>query len=65
MRLTRKKIYNEKIGKKHQPFFSTLPNTINVFNQGLNTDRTRLTPHLPVINEQAVTVKFIKTFDVR
>jgi hypothetical protein len=36
-----------------------------VFNQGLNTDRTRLTPHLPVVDEQAVTVKFIKTFDVR
>ena len=36
-----------------------------VFNQGLNTDRTRLTPHLPVINGQAVTVKFVKTFDVR
>jgi len=36
-----------------------------VFNQGLNTDRTRLMPHLPVIDAQAVTVKFIRTFDVR
>ncbi|HXL55539.1 MAG TPA: hypothetical protein VN958_04730, partial [Chitinophagaceae bacterium] len=36
-----------------------------VFNQGVNTDRARLTPHLPVINAQAVTVKFIKTFNVR
>ncbi|MDP9229552.1 MAG: carbohydrate binding family 9 domain-containing protein, partial [Bacteroidota bacterium] len=36
-----------------------------VFNQGLNTDRTRLNPHLPVINTQAVTVKFVKTFDMR
>jgi hypothetical protein len=36
-----------------------------VFNQGLNTDRTRLTPHLPVIDAQAATVKFIKAFDVR
>jgi len=36
-----------------------------VFNQGLNTDRTRLNPHLPVINTQAFTVKFVKTFDMR
>ena len=36
-----------------------------VFNQGLNTDRTRLEPHLPVIDTQVFTVKFIKTFDMR
>jgi len=33
-----------------------------VFNQGLNTDRTRLDPHLPVVDNQAVIVKFVKTF---
>lgn len=33
-----------------------------VFNQGLNTDRTRLDPHLPVVDKQAVIVKFVKTF---
>ena len=32
-----------------------------VFNQGLNTDRTRLDPHLPVVDNQAVIVKFVKT----
>ncbi len=36
-----------------------------VFNQGLNEDRIRLTPHLPVVNTQAVTVKFVKTFAVK
>ena len=36
-----------------------------VFNQGLNTDRTRLDPHLPVVDAQALTIKFIKTFDMR
>ena len=33
-----------------------------VFNQGLNKDRERLNPHLPFMNNQAVTVKFFKTF---
>jgi hypothetical protein len=33
-----------------------------VLNQGLNTDRTRLDPHLPVVDKQAVIVKFVKTF---
>ncbi|MBC8047444.1 MAG: carbohydrate binding family 9 domain-containing protein [Fimbriimonadaceae bacterium] len=33
-----------------------------VFNQGINNNRARLDPHLPVINNQAFTVKFIKTF---
>lgn len=33
-----------------------------VFNQGTNTNLTRLDPHLPVIDNQAVTLKFIKTF---
>jgi hypothetical protein len=33
-----------------------------VFNQGLNTDVTRMDPHLPVVNNQAVIVKFVKTF---
>ena len=33
-----------------------------VFNQGLNTDRTRLDPHLPVVDNQAVIVKFVKIF---
>ncbi|HYK44292.1 MAG TPA: DUF5916 domain-containing protein [Parafilimonas sp.] len=36
-----------------------------VFNQGLNTDRTRLDPHLPVVDAQALTIKFIKTFDMK
>ena len=36
-----------------------------VFNQGLNEDRTRLLPHLPGIDTQAFTVKFVKTFDMR
>ncbi len=33
-----------------------------VVNQGLNSDRTRLDPKLPYINNQAVTVKFTRTF---
>lgn len=33
-----------------------------VINQGLNTDRTKLDPHLPAIENEAVTIKFIKTF---
>ncbi|HET9824018.1 MAG TPA: hypothetical protein VFP87_01725, partial [Chitinophagaceae bacterium] len=33
-----------------------------VLNQGLNADRTRLDPHLPVVDKQAVIVKFVKTF---
>jgi uncharacterized protein DUF5916/cellulose/xylan binding protein with CBM9 domain len=33
-----------------------------VFNQGLNTDRSRMDPHLPVVDNQAVIVKFVKTF---
>jgi hypothetical protein len=33
-----------------------------VLNQGSNTNRDRLDPHLPLINNQAVTVKFVKTF---
>ncbi len=35
-----------------------------VLNQGLNTDRARLDPRLPVENNQALTIKFIKTFGV-
>ena len=35
-----------------------------VYNQGTNTDVTRLDPHLPVVDNQAVTVKFIKTFEL-
>lgn len=33
-----------------------------VINQGQNTDIERLDPHLPRINNQEVTVKFVKTF---
>lgn len=33
-----------------------------VFNQGVNSNRTRLDPHLPVVDNQAFTVKFVKTF---
>jgi len=33
-----------------------------VFNQGLNSNRYRMEPTLPVLNNQAVTVKFVKTF---
>lgn len=33
-----------------------------VLNQGSNTNLDRLDPHLPLINNQAVTVKFVKTF---
>jgi hypothetical protein len=36
-----------------------------VFNQDLNTDRTRLDPHLPAVDTQTFTIKFIKTFDMR
>ena len=35
-----------------------------IYNQGTNTDVTRLDPHLPVVDNQAVTVKFIKTFEL-
>ena len=33
-----------------------------VINQGLNTERTRLDPHLPLEDNQEVTVKFVRTF---
>ena len=33
-----------------------------VINQGLNTNVERLDPHLPRVNNQEVTVKFVKTF---
>lgn len=33
-----------------------------VFNQGVSSDRNRLEPNLPIVDNQAVTVKFIKTF---
>jgi Domain of unknown function (DUF1083). len=33
-----------------------------VFNQDLNNDRTRLIPHLPLVSQEAVIVKFLKTF---
>ncbi len=33
-----------------------------VLNQGLHSDRTRLDPHLPALNSQAVTIKFVNTF---
>ena len=33
-----------------------------VFNQGLNDRVTRLTPHLPVIDNQAIIIKFLRTF---
>ena len=35
-----------------------------VFNQGLNSNRTDFNPHLPIENNQALTIKFIKTFGV-
>lgn len=35
-----------------------------VVNQGLNTLRNRMNPHLPAIDNQAVTIKFIKTLGV-
>jgi len=35
-----------------------------VINQGLNTDVDRLDPHLPKVNNQEVTVKFVKTFEL-
>jgi hypothetical protein len=33
-----------------------------VINQGLNTMRERMEPHLPFVNAQAVTVKYLRTF---
>lgn len=36
-----------------------------VFNQGLNTSIPDLEPELPVVDNQAITVKFIKTFTVQ
>ena len=33
-----------------------------VLNQGLNTNTERLKPNLPVINNQAIIIKFLKTF---
>ncbi|HXL54761.1 MAG TPA: hypothetical protein VN958_00805, partial [Chitinophagaceae bacterium] len=33
-----------------------------VFNQGLNDNTERLTPHLPFVNNQAIIIKFSKTF---
>ena len=33
-----------------------------VLNHGLNTDRARLNPHLPVVDNQAIIIKFLKTF---
>jgi hypothetical protein len=33
-----------------------------VFNQGLNSETSRLTPHLPFVNNQALIIKFLKTF---
>ncbi|MBA3647224.1 MAG: carbohydrate binding family 9 domain-containing protein [Chitinophagales bacterium] len=35
-----------------------------VINQGLNTARNRLDPHLPIVNSQAITIKFLKTFGI-
>lgn len=35
-----------------------------VFNQGANTNLTRLDPNLPIVDNQAITVKFIKTFEI-
>lgn len=35
-----------------------------VFNQGINSERARLDPHLPMENNQALTIKFVKTFGV-
>lgn len=36
-----------------------------VLNQGINNERARLDPKLPYINNQAITVKFTKTFAVK
>jgi hypothetical protein len=36
-----------------------------VFNQGLNTDIMNTTPEMPVVNNQGVTLKFVKTFTVK
>jgi hypothetical protein len=33
-----------------------------VFNQGVNSNTSRLTPHLPIVNNQALIIKFLKTF---
>jgi len=33
-----------------------------VFNQGLNNNTERLTPHLPFVNNQAIIIKFSRTF---
>ncbi len=35
-----------------------------VFNQGANTNVTRLDPNLQIVDNQAITVKFIKTFEL-
>jgi hypothetical protein len=35
-----------------------------VINQGINTQRNRLDPHLPFINTQEVTIKYSKTFGI-
>lgn len=35
-----------------------------VFNHGMNTNRTIFEPHKPVVSQQAVTVKFVKTIGV-
>lgn len=36
-----------------------------VFNQDLNTDPLNMMPELPVVNNQGITVKFVKTFTVK
>ena len=36
-----------------------------VLNQGVNSSRTRLLPHLPVLDAQALTIKFVKAFDMQ
>lgn len=33
-----------------------------VLNRGMNTNRNRLEPHLPEVDQQAITIKFLKTF---
>ena len=33
-----------------------------VFNQGLNSNTTRLKPTMPVVNSQAFIIKYLKTF---
>ncbi len=35
-----------------------------VVNEGLNSDRNRLDPRMPVLNNQAVVLKFVKTFSI-